>query len=398
MPDDDVTVELAALPRVVAHHAAARPRRRWPWVVIGAMAVGVILGAMGGVWYLSGLIGDGVRVDREGGTFPLEVSAAEGGAISYSGSPGAWGDQGLMGIATIQGGYVQTDDPVPSANGDPAKRQVVAVALQPAPSVGDHAAMDGWYFPRNPKIGLGRDYEDVVYAGPLGPTPAWLIPGPSRTWVIYTHGLGATPREGLRIARTTTELGYPTLLIRYRNDGQAPAGSGYGQFGADEWQDLDAAVQYAIGRGAERVVLAGTGMGGAITLAFLQNSPLVDRVAGAFLDSPVADLAGVVEARAADRGIPALVTRLAGLVAAWRFGLDWEAMDYATDAAGFTTPMVIVQGAEDALVPPLVNADFAAAVTLELFPDAGHAQSWNVDRPRYERALSDFLGRVAPLG
>ena len=35
-------------------------------------------------------------------------------------------------------------------------------------------------------------------------------------------------------------------------------------------------------------------------------------------------------------------------------------------------------------------------VTLERFGGDGHVQSWNVDRPRYERAVRAFLERVAP--
>jgi uncharacterized protein len=35
-------------------------------------------------------------------------------------------------------------------------------------------------------------------------------------------------------------------------------------------------------------------------------------------------------------------------------------------------------------------------VTLERFGGDGHVQSWNADPARYERAVRDFLGRVAP--
>jgi len=190
------------------------------------------------------------------------------------------------------------------------------------------------------------------------------------------------------------------MLIRYRNDAQAPEGNGYGQFGVDEWQDLEGAVQFAVDGGADHVVLAGTGMGGAIAMSFLQHSPLADRVSGAFLDSPVSSLAEVVRERAAESGVPSLVTSLAMRVASWRYGLDWQAADYTATADRIGTPMVIVQGTTDAVVPAKVNADFASAadpdvVHLESFEGAGHVLSWNVDRPRYERLLTDFLRHVA---
>jgi uncharacterized protein len=392
--------------RAVRRHAAPSRPRLWPWVVLGAVALALLLGAAGAVWYVSGLIGDGARIARPIEAFPMEVTAVDGSVgLSYSGSTGDWDDQGLMGISTIEGGYAQTDQPLVTGSGDAASgsRRITNLTLPPSPAVGDRAAMDGWYFPRNPKVALGLDYQDVTYDSPLGPTPAWLIPGTASTWVIYVHDAGATPLEGLRVAESTTALGYPTMLIKYRNDAQAPAGNGYGRFGVDEWQDLEAAVRFAVDRGAEHVVLAGAGMGGAITMAFLQHSSLADRVSGAFLDSPVSDLSHVVHDRAARSGVPSPLTSLAMRVASWRFDLDWEATDYTASAAKSPTPTVIVQGTADTVVPPQVNADYAEAadpsvVRLELFTGAGHDLSWNVDRTRYEHLLTDFLGRVAPVG
>ena len=419
MADDDATTELPIVvveqvteptpestpqPAVIASHAAPRRRRRWPWVLLAAVLVSIIVLASFGLWYISGLVGDAARVARPDAAFPMSVTAVDGTRIAYQGGDGGWDDQGLIGIATAEGGYVQTTDPDTSERGGAVSgtRTVTADVLGAPPIAGDAAALDGWYFPRNPKLGLGLDYADVTYDAPLGPTPAWLIPGTSTTWVIFTHGRGATPLEGLRIASTVAPLGYPMLLIRYRNDALAPAGNGYGQFGVGEWQDLEAAVQYALDNGAEHVVLAGASMGGSISLAFLQNSPLAERVVGAFLDAPLSSFPQVVQSGAQDMGLPAFAAELGLAVASWRYGFDGAATDYTADAAAFTTPMLIVQGTADATVPQAVNIDFAAAanpttVSLELFEGAGHVMSWNVDRPRYEGLLRAFLGRVAPV-
>ena len=409
---DDVTAELpivvveqAPEPSVIATHAAPRRRRRrWPWVLIAVLLVVAIALTTSGLWYISGLIGDGARVNRADVAFPMSVTSVDGTRISYQGSDGGWDDQGLIGIATAEGGYVQTADPDTTDRGDTVSgtRTVTADVLGTPPVAGDAASLDGWYFPRNPKLGLGLDYADVTYDSPLGPTPAWLIPGTSSTWVVFTHGRGATPLEGLRMASTIAPLGYPMLLIRYRNDARAPAGNGYGQFGVDEWQDLEAAVQYALDHGAEHVVLAGASMGGSISLAFLRNSPLADRVVGAFLDAPLSSFPQVVRSGAQGMGLPGFVADAGLAVASWRYGFDTAATDYTAEAAAFTTPMLIVQGTVDTTVPAAVNIDFAAAaanpstVSLELFEGAGHVMSWNVDRPRYEGLLRGFLASVAP--
>ncbi len=398
-----VEAEVAEPPAVapaVSTHVAPRPRRRWPWIALGVLLGLALAVVAGGLWYISGLIGAGARVPQPDAGFAMTIDAVDGGRVTYSGVEPEWRDQGLMGIASIEGGYVQTDDPQTSAAA--GSRAVTAQVLPPDLAAGQGAVLDGWYFPRNPQVGLGLPYEDVEFDTPLGPAPAWLIPGTATTWVVFTHGRGAGPGEGLRIARTVSELGYPMLLIRYRNDARAPQGNGYAQFGVDEWQDLEGAVQYALDNGAERIVLAGSSMGGSVSLAFLQNSGLSDRVVGAFLDAPLTDFGQVVELGAVDKGIPGFAARLAMRVAQWRFGFDFDAADYTADAAGFRTPMLIVQGTADTTVAPEVSTAFAAAatpglVTLELFEGAGHLLSWNVDSTRYEALLTGFLGDVAPF-
>ncbi len=380
----------------IASHKAPRRRRRWPWVTLGSIVLVLAVVAGGTLWYVSGLIADGARVAQPDEGYPMLITAAEGTSITYSGPTGGWTDQGLMGIATVEGGYVETD--LPSASGGLTTRSVTAQILPPAPAAGQAATLDGWYFPRNPRVGLGLEYDDIEYASPLGPMPAWFIPGTEKTWVIFAHGRGATPAEGLRIANTVSGLGYPMLLIKYRDDANAPQQDGLGSFGADEWPDLEGAVQYALDNGATQVVLAGASMGGSVALAFLENSELADRVVGTFLDSPIADFAQVVESEAAKKGLPSFVTSAAMRVASWRYGFDFDATDYTSRGSSFTSPMLIVQGTGDDTVPPAVSEDFATATgaRLELFEGAGHLLSWNVDRARYDGLLTEFLGQVAP--
>jgi uncharacterized protein len=384
-------------------HKAPKRRRRWPWVTLACVVVVLLVAFAGVVWYASGLIGGRISSDQPSDPFPLTITSADAGSLSYTAPTGDRNDKGLYGLATVEGGYVQTKDPTTSGSGasEVWSRDITAQVLPPAPAAGQAAELDGWYFPENPKVGLGVDYQDVTYDSPLGPTPAWFIPGTSDTWVIYTHGGAVTPREGLRMAQTVTTLGYPMLLIKYRDDAGAPAEDGRINFGATEWQDLEAAVQYALDNGAKNVVLAGSSLGGAISLAFLQNSPLAANVVGAFLDSPMTNFGRAVSKGGEDMGLPGFVVAAAKQVASWRYGIDWSAVDYAADASSFTIPMVVVQGTADPTVPAEVNEDFVAAanpdlVTLELVDDAGHTSSWNMDRARYEQILMAFLTKVAP--
>lgn len=354
------------------------------------------VGAVTGLWQASGLIGDAVRAGQPDPAFPLVVSSVDAAGLRYSGGTAGGNDQGLMGIATTGGGYLQTADPVVSGTG--TSRTITGHVVAPPPEPGEAAALDPGYFPRDPRIGLGLEFQEVTYDAPGGPAPAWLVPGTSSTWVVFVHGRGATPAEGLRIAETVSGLGNPMLLIRYRDDARAPRGDGYAGFGADEWTDLEAAVRFALDGGAGRIVLAGAASGGSIVLAFLQNSPLANQIVGAFLDSPVTDLGRAVRLTL---GMPAFVAGPALRVAAWRYGLDLEAADHVAVAASLRTPILIVHGTADRTVPAAVSEEFAAAappglVDLELFDGAGHGLSWNSEPDRYRALLAGFLQQVAP--
>ena len=55
---------------------------------------------------------------------------------------------------------------------------------------------------------------------------------------------------------------------------EAASADGYHRYGQTEWEDLAAAIQYALDHGAEDVVLVGYSMGGAIVVSLLYRSPL----------------------------------------------------------------------------------------------------------------------------
>jgi len=376
-----------------------RGRRRWPWAVV---VIVLLLGAFGYVlWWISDQIGDEIAVPQQDVGYPMSVAAVEGDQVTYRGDASEWADEGLYALRTADGSYVQTAaDALMNPDGT-ATRTVVAKVNPPALKAGAKAVLDPWYFGNDPGNALDLKFEEINYATPLGPAAAWEIPGKSATWVVYTHGRGDSPAQGLRLAATVSKLGYPMMLVRYRNDPQAPPGTGYAHYGTDEWMDLEGAVGYALENGADRIVLAGSGMGGAISLAFLENSQYADAVVGAVLDAPAVDLGATVDQQASELHVPSFVSSLAKTVASWRFGLDWEAMDYVSRAERIDVPILITQGSADtATLPESIEAFAAAAppgrVTVEEFDGAAHDLAWNLDRDRFDAVVSAFLSDVAP--
>jgi dienelactone hydrolase len=389
--------------------------RSAPWRLLrGAVVLLLVLGLVffaGGGWFYSGEIRDGAlaSVAPEAPDLQTRVLAVGGATITLArdpASPEALTTPGTWGLSWAGGGYGRLGA-IRSQTGDRVERAFRRLQ-GPAPRTGDLTAVDGYAWPADPALAAGRPAREVAYPSPLGPTPAWRVDGRRDTWVILVHGYNAARTETLRTLAPVAGQGYPALAISYRNDPGAPrTPDGLRHWGATEWRDLEAATRYAIGQGAAGVVLAGYSMGGAVVASFLLSSPLAARVRGVVLDAPALDLGRVIDDGAEDRTLPVLgtpvppaLTEVAKGIAGVRYDLDWGDLDYVDRAGGLRSPILLFHQTGDPTVPVTISERLARArpdlVTFERFGGDGHVQSWNVDRPRYERALRAFLDRVAP--
>ncbi len=336
--------------------------------------------------------------------YTLEVIDVSDSTISVKG-PGSDDQLNRVGIERIEwsDGYIVSRG-IESSQKDGSSRIEIR-SIDPAgtaPSVGTPVGFNSSVYSGNPLDAFGIEYEKVFYSSDLGRFPAWFIPGESDTWAIVVHGEGASREEALRIIPLLKDLGYPTLVICYRNDrGQARDPSGYHQYGKTEWTDLAAAVLYSDENGATKNILVGYSMGGAIVASFLSRSPLRHRTKAAILDSPILDFEQTVDFRMTRETIPLLPYRVpkqlaefTKLLATWRFGIDWAETDYLSHARNPRTPTLIFHGTMDTSVPYATSAQMA-----EKYPDvvtlvttrATHTRSWNVDPEAYENAVREFL-------
>lgn len=371
---------------------------RTGWRVLAAVLVALVLGTAAFVgwqtWQTARQVADFAQVHKAIGLPPtLQILGAADGAVAYRDTTGGGPLPDYIALHTSVGGWAETASPLGT---DPVLRNIVRQVRPPDLAAGQEAWGDVTYFFGDPQQGLSLPYSDVDY----GAGGAWLVPGDPAiaTWVIFVHGLGGVRAEGLRTLSVAHGQGCTTLLISYRNDPGATAGNGYVQFGAEEWRDLEAAVGYAVDHGARNVVLVGNSHGGAVTLGFLANSGLTGKVSSAFLDDPVTSFGALLE-QTTIKARPAWARGLAKPIATAITGLDWPAIDYNARAATFTTPMTVVVGTSDLVVPPAITEDFAARaneahpglVDLQVFPEAPHTAEWNTDRPRFEALLTQRL-------
>ncbi len=257
---------------------------------------------------------------------------------------------------------------------------------------------------------LGLEFEDVALPLDVGAAPAWYVPAgdPHSTWAIMVHGRGATRGEGLRAVTSAHALGMPSLLISYRNDGEAP-GTPDGRYGLGmtEWRDVEVAIQYALDAGASDVVLFGWSMGGAISLRTADSSMVREHVRALVLDAPVVDWVDVLAYQARLNRIPSGVGRLGQLLLGAPWGrrltglaapLDFRSMDWVARAVELRTPTLILHSVDDDFVPVGPSLELAKRnpemVTLETFRHARHTKEWNVDPERWETTVRSWLADV----
>ena len=370
----------------------------------------VVLFYVGGGWYFAGRINSGALVVQHPADKTVELVDVAAGEVTLrdieEDIPALEGDTtyGLV----WDGGHGEVYGPPTSMSG--SERTEVTRSFRvtggTAPTAGETVGVDrDVYPPKDLAATLGTRVVEVEYTSPAGTFGAWFAPGRGRTWVILTHGgLGSDRSEALRAMLTTTDLHLPSLAIEYRNDVAVPQDpSGRYQYGRTEWRDLHGAVQYALDRGATRVTLVGYSMGAAITAAFLQQSSLASKVTRVVLDSPMLDLRGTIDYGAKQVPLPVFGSPPASLMwvaermAAARYDLDWDAVDYLEDTSWLTVPALVFHGEDDLRVPVdtarQLRSDEPDLVTLVEVNGAGHVEAWNKDPQAYDRELAAFLTR-----
>jgi uncharacterized protein len=267
------------------------------------------------------------------------------------------------------------------------------------------AAFSGWYYDDPTQLHL--PYSAELIGSGLGPCPAWLFPAPepTDTWVVQIHGRGSTRAECLRAVPVFRDLGITSLLVSYRNDGEAPRSrTGTYGLGSTEWRDVEAAIGFARRNGARNIILMGWSMGGAIALQLALTSAHRSLIRAVVLESPVIEWKVVLDYQARQQGVPATIAGIAitALGAGWgtpftRTGspIPFDRLDIVSRAGELRQPMLILHSDDDGFVPSDASHALAEArpdlVTLVPFEEARHTKLWNYDQERWTRAIDEWV-------
>lgn len=312
------------------------------------------------------------------------------------------GRYGLFTVGTAD--YVKLGS-VLSEDETSVKRKLLT-HIGPDARLAPDAAFSGWYYDKPEQLHL--DFTPELIGSTLGPCPAWLFPaGEGDTWVIQIHGRGTTRAECLRAVPLFHSLGITSLVVSYRNDGEAPRSrSGAYGLGATEWRDVDAAVGFARRRGARRIIVMGWSMGGAIALQLSLNSAHRSVIAGLILESPVVDWRVVLDYQARLLKVPTAVSGLAigALQTEWAAPLThaggavpFDRLDVVARAAELRHPILILHSDDDGFVPSDASHDLVVArpdlVELQVFEVARHAKLWNYDEQRWTSSIRAWLAK-----
>ena len=373
-------------------------RKRMLIILISILAF-ILAAVFATAWYYSGVLNHrALKVRHEPFKHNLTASVVDEGLVRLEDGPegGRWKNAGKWGLEW-DGGSGMIGEIVEEGGDFVVRRFTLADGHSPN---SESALVSGYIYPQDPFLAFGIEYEDVQYETPLGTQDAWQFKGEGDTWVIFVHGHRGGPEDGLALVPILHDLGLPSLFITYRNDeGQPRDPGGIHQFGATEWEDLHSAAEYVLSQpDARNIVLIGISMGGGVIAKFLYESPLAGRVTGVVLDSPVLDFKATVDYGARKLHLPGFVTAPMKWISSWRYGVDWEAMDYLKDADRLKGPILLIHGENDGQVPIATSNELAELrrdiVTYSVYPDTPHGGSWNVDSERYERELKGFLNSV----
>jgi len=215
------------------------------------------------------------------------------------------------------------------------------------------------------------------------------------TWVVHTHGLGASPLATLRSVQAVQRAGLPSLVTCL--------GSAFAErrSGADA-TDVDrviAAIDDAVALGARRVIVSGWSYGAALSLAAARERPEV--VQGAILISPMLGLSETVLHAAAVAGVPRVLVHsalavLSTPVLARSAGVRGAVPVRALSAGPIDgLPTLAIHSPGDTTIPvELTRAVARRSPTFELVEvdAAPHGLEWNVAPEAFEAAVREWLG------
>ncbi len=215
---------------------------------------------------------------------------------------------------------------------------------------------------------------------------------------IGFHGYRSSPLTDFSGgSQLSFRMGHNLLLIDQRAHGKSQGNTI--SFGILERRDLLGWVDWGLQRlGPDtKIVLYGISMGGA-TVLMASELELPENVRAIIADCPYASPLDIILHVGRKTAFPQCLIRPCVILGARLFGgFDLLETTAAQAVAHSRTPILILHGEADNFVPCQMSDLIACnpeLVERHTFPGADHGISFLADGSRYEKIVTDFLGRV----
>ncbi len=290
-------------------------------------------------------------------------------------------------------------------------RRVVLASTGVIPSGPTTGRLTGHVYPG--PSSLPFDWNEIDVPSPLGPCPAWVFPSAedSGVWAIHVHGRSTSRVTTLRGVPVAHRLGFTSLVVSYRGDGEAPtdpmAASG---LGTAEWQDVASAIDIAVSNGARSVVLFGWSLGGAIALRAAERTGHNELIEGIVLVGPLTSWSAAIGLAARRMRLPHWIGRLlVGMLStsagARLAGADkpyrLDELDWTIAGSRLTHPTLVLHNRGDAEVPFESSLQFARRhprkVEVIEFSPTAHCMEWNAEPEKFEAEIIEWWARTRRL-
>ncbi len=194
------------------------------------------------------------------------------------------------------------------------------------------------------------------------------------------------------------DLGHNAILVDQRAHGESEGKTI--SFGIKERLDCLDWINYVIDRFGEdvKIVLSGLSMGAA-TVLMASELDLPRNVVGIMADCPYSSPEEIIKQECAKMKLPPKLAYPFVRLGAIIFGKFDPSSATAKNAVSKSKkPILIIHGENDDFVPCQMSREIYDACssdkTLITIPKATHGISYIIDRPAYEKAVSDFLDQI----
>jgi fermentation-respiration switch protein FrsA (DUF1100 family) len=216
--------------------------------------------------------------------------------------------------------------------------------------------------------------------------------------MVFVHGITVGTATSIKYTKMFIDRGYSILMYDQRRHGESEGK--YSTFGYLEKQDLDLWIEWLIKRNGENEIIGlhGESMGAATVLQYAEVNKYVKFI---IADCGYSDMNELMKFRMKeDTKYPTFpLINLASLRAKRIAKFSFSDVSPIEAIRNSDIPILFIHGKEDKFVPTFMSEKMCQAKNkgiskLYITEGAAHAESFAVDREKYEQVVLEFINET----